>query len=332
MSSAAPPSYSPTMVVDRAENKAAAPRRNVLTIRELGHERLVRILRAANGYLDTPPEGDELRGRSVGLLFFEDSTRTRVSFTAAAQRLGAHVLDLASGGSSMSKGETIADTARTVAAIGVDAMVVRSRQAGGPGVAAAAVSSPVISAGDGRHAHPTQGMIDVLAFARFVGRADAFDLAGLRVAIVGDVLNSRVARSAVEAFSLLGASVVVVGPPAFAPPKLAALGCDVSNDLDAELASCDSLMMLRVQVERHGGAGAPPGYRRGYALTSDRLAKLRPSTVVMHPGPMNRGVEIDGEAADGARSLITEQVRCGVATRMATLVDVINGASEGGAP
>lgn len=276
-----------------------------------------------------------LAGKTVATLFFEDSTRTKTSFTLAARRLSADVIDLSAGASSVNKGETLIDTARTVEAMGVSGMVVRARQSGAAAMIAAAVACPVINAGDGKHEHPTQGLLDLLTIAEAHGRLDGFDLSGLRVAIVGDVVNSRVARSGIAGLTTLGARVVCVGPPALAPGSLRALGCEVSHDLDAVLPEMDAVMMLRIQFERHGEGADPkvaPGgaprsaaiasvreYRQGYGMTAERAARLKPGAIVMHPGPMNRGLEIDAAVADGARSVILTQVARGVAVRMAVL-------------
>ncbi|QOJ01866.1 MAG: aspartate carbamoyltransferase catalytic subunit [Phycisphaeraceae bacterium] len=302
---------------------------------------LRRLLRRARTMADAKPGpgGPErlLAGRIVANLFFEDSTRTRTSFSVAAKRLGAGVVDLMGFASSVSKGETLVDTALNVEALGVDAITVRARQAGVARAIADAVSCPVVNAGDGRHEHPTQGLLDAYALAQAAGRLDSFDLAGLTVAIVGDIASSRVARSAMAGMSTLGAAVVCVGPPGLAPSGLAALGCRVEHDLDAVLPHADAVMMLRMQFERHDdGKDAPRGearpsgviasvreFRAGYALTREREARMKPGAFVMHPGPMNRGLEIDGEVADGPRSIILEQVRAGVAVRMAVLAELL---------
>jgi aspartate carbamoyltransferase catalytic subunit len=278
-----------------------------------------------------------LAGRTIATMFFEDSTRTKTSFTLAARRMSADVVDLSTTASSVNKGESLVDTARTVEAMGVSAMVVRARQNGAAAMIAEAVECPVINAGDGKHEHPTQGLLDVLTIAEAHGRLAGFDFSGLTVAIVGDIASSRVARSAVAGLTTLGASVVCVGPPGLAPASLASLGCKVTGDLDRVLPEADALMMLRIQFERHGeGAEAQktaPGaqpvrsaaiasireYREGYGLTVERAARLKPGAVVLHPGPMNRGLEIDAAVADGPRSVILKQVAHGVAVRMAAL-------------
>jgi aspartate carbamoyltransferase catalytic subunit len=280
--------------------------------------------------------GESLKGRTVATLFFEDSTRTRTSFTLAGRRLGAEVVDLSAGASSVNKGETLIDTARTIRAMGVDALVVRTRQSGGAAAVAAALDASgrrcsVLNAGDGRHEHPTQGLLDLYTLAEAHGRLDRFDLSGLRVAIVGDVWSSRVARSAIAGVTALGGAVVVVGPAGMAPGSLSCLGCTVSRDLDAELGSADAVMMLRIQFERHEGAAAGEmdtraaggvsvrEFRELYGLTAERASRMKAGAVVMHPGPINRGVELDGEVADGPRSVVLRQVSVGVPVRMAVL-------------
>jgi aspartate carbamoyltransferase catalytic subunit len=297
---------------------------------------------------------DTLRGRVIANLFFEDSTRTRVSFTVAAKRLGADAIDLLGSTSSVNKGETLIDTARNIEAMGVSALVVRARQSGAAALIASRVAIPVLNAGDGRHEHPTQGLLDTFTLAEALRRIDGpsrFDLSGVRVAIVGDVNASRVARSAIAAFRTLGAEVVCVGPPGLASKGLEALGCAVSQDLDALLPSLHAVMMLRIQFERHAGAGSGPPlipgashapssgasatapiipsireYRVRYALTQGRLAAMRPHAFVMHPGPINRGIELDAEVADSPQSLILRQVSNGVLVRMAVLEDLLAGA------
>lgn len=303
--------------------------RDLLGLRGLARGEIVELLQEARRVEgDASGSRDALRGVVVANLFFEDSTRTRVSFSIAAQRLGAHVVDLGSGGSSVSKGESILDTALTIEAMGAGAMVVRARQGGAPHLVADAVGCPVVNAGDGRHEHPTQGLLDIFALAEAHGRADDFDLSGLHVAIVGDVGASRVARSAVAGMTALGARVTCVGPSHMAGAGLASLGCEVSHDLDSVLGLVDGLMMLRVQFERRDGSGPADlpsvrEYRTGFALTSERAGRLKAGAVILHPGPMNRGLEIDGAVADGPQSVIRRQVALGVAVRMAVLKSLV---------
>lgn len=271
---------------------------------------------------------DELAGRTVANLFFEDSTRTRLSFTMAAHRLGAHVIDLAGKVSSVSKGESIADTARTIEAMGADALVVRTGEAGAARLVSEAVRIPVINAGDGRHEHPTQALIDALTLARATGREGSFDFSGLRVVIVGDIVASRVARSNVACLTGLGAAVTCCGPESMAPETLERLGCAVSHDLDRAIEGATAVMLLRIQFERYG-AGSPIAsqreYRARFGMTRERAERLGENAWVMHPGPINRGLEIDGEVADGARSLILKQVASGPPVRMAVLRSCILG-------
>ena len=288
------------------------------------------LLDEAEGFVEAAERGESsalLAGRLVAILFFEGSTRTRCSFTVAATRLGATTLDLTGAGSSLSKGESLLDTALNVEAMGVDAMVVRSGRSGTPHLIAQSVGCPVINAGDGRHEHPTQGLLDILTLRRRWGNLD-----GRTVVIVGDIANSRVARSNVHGLTTLGADVLLVGPPTLVPPSFTQIAAGpgtvtVSHDLDEALPRADAVMMLRIQLERHddGGTGSiPSDYRRLYGMTVDRAAGLKAEVPVMHPGPMNRGVEIDSEVADDpARSVIMQQVTHGVAVRMAVLTRAI---------
>ena len=259
-----------------------------------------------------------LRGRIIANLFFEDSTRTRSSFTIAARRLEAEVLDLSGVGSSVAKGETLVDTARNIEAMGVAAIVVRCAASGGAKLVADAVECPVINAGDGRHEHPTQGLLDIMTLRQRLGELD-----GRTVAIVGDISASRVARSAIHGLTTLGANVLLVGPPALVPATFRHIAhgrgsVEISHDLDAALADVDAVMMLRVQFER--GSDVAGDFRASYGLTAQRAARLGPHVPIMHPGPINRGLEMEGEAADDPqRSAVLQQVTNGVATRMAVL-------------
>ncbi len=298
----------------------AAARRHLLGMQGLSPDRVRSLLASARDA--SAFKRDALDGRTIANLFFEDSTRTRCSFTLAARRLGADVLDITARGSSMSKGESIIDTARTIEAMGVDAMVVRTREAGGAAAVAGAVACPVINAGDGRHEHPTQALVDALTLARATGRETGFDLSGLRVVIVGDIVSSRVARSDIAALTALGAEVVCCGPEAMVPAEVSGLGCGVSHDLDGLVGEVDAVICLRIQFERHG-EGAPEvsreEYRARFGMTVERADRLREGAWVMHPGPFNRGLEIDGPVADGERSLILDQVAHGPPVRMAVL-------------
>ena len=281
-----------------------------------------------------------LRGRTVVNLFFEDSTRTRISFETAAKRLSADVINFSAKGSSVSKGESLKDTALTLQAMGADAVVIRHQSSGAPHTLAYSgwTAGAVINAGDGTHQHPTQALLDAFTIRRHLvgdsGLADVTgrDLAGLHVAIVGDVLHSRVARSNVQLLQTLGARVTLVAPPTLVPVGVGSWGADVSYHLDEVLTEGrpDAVMMLRVQRERMSMAGggffpSPLEYTRGYGLDARRLATLPDHTIVMHPGPMNRGLEISADAADSSRAVIVEQVSNGVAVRMAVLYLLLAG-------
>jgi len=263
-----------------------------------------------------------LRGRTVVNLFFEDSTRTRLSFEVAAKRLSADVINFSAKGSSVSKGESLKDTALTLEAMGADGVVVRHGASGAPHRLAGWVSGAIVNAGDGTHEHPTQALLDAFTMRRRLGR-----LEGLRVAIVGDVLHSRVARSNVLLLHTLGAEVTLVAPPTLLPVGVEAWPCSTSYDLEAVLPKSDVVMMLRVQQERMGAAFFPSAreYSRRYGLDAPRMATLPDTAIVMHPGPMNRGMEIAAEVADSVRSTIVEQVANGVSVRMAVLYLLLGG-------
>jgi aspartate carbamoyltransferase catalytic subunit len=279
-----------------------------------------------------------LRGRTVVNLFFEDSTRTRISFEAAAKRLSADVINFSAKGSSVAKGESLKDTALTLEAMGADAVVIRHSAAGAPHRLAGWVRGSVVNAGDGAHEHPTQALLDAFTIRRRLGRPHPAERAGegldgLRVTIVGDILHSRVARSNVLLLSTLGAEVTLVAPPTLFPVEIGGWPCATGYDLDAALPKSDVVMMLRVQRERMNAAYFPSEreYSRRYGLDAARMALLPEHALVMHPGPMNRGVEIAAEVADHPRSTITEQVANGVTVRMAVLYLLLGGqASEAG--
>jgi len=314
----------PAPAVEPHRPAEAAAEGSLLDLRSIDAGRLRRLLASARDF-DTP----DLRrvrprnGRLVANLFFEDSTRTRLSFSIAAGRLGADVVDLEAIGSSRSKGETLEDTAKTIEAMGADAMVVRSSEPGGPAVVARAVRVPVISAGDGRHEHPTQGLLDAYTIAEAHGRLADFDLSGLTALIVGDLAHSRVARSDVAALTALGARVVGVGPSWLAPASLSCLGCEITPDFDGALAEADAVQMLRVQKERGAATGSLREYIGAYQLNARRAALLKAGAIVMHPGPMNRGLEITAEVAESSRSRITRMVAVGVLARMAALREAL---------
>jgi aspartate carbamoyltransferase catalytic subunit len=263
------------------------------------------------------PKVPALRGKTVVSLFYEDSTRTRLSFETAAKRLGSDTMTFTVGSSSVKKGESLLDTVKTIEAMGIDAIVVRHSAAGAPHRVAAWTSAHVVNAGDGRHEHPTQALLDAFTLRRHRGPS----LDGCRVAIVGDVKNSRVARSDIKVFDALGCELTLVGPPTLMPERLEGWPVRVAHDLDDVLADVDVVYLLRIQHERIADALFPTvrEYASRWGLTTERAARLKPDTLVMHPGPMNRGVEIAGEVADSSRSLVTEQVANGVAVRMAVL-------------
>ena len=283
-----------------------------------------------------------LCGRTVVNLFFEDSTRTRISFEAAAKRLSADVINFSAKGSSVSKGESLKDTAQTLEAMGADAVVIRHQASGAPHRLAHAgwIDAPVINAGDGTHQHPTQALLDAYTMrGHLVAQPRGSSLEGVRVVIVGDVLHSRVARSDVELLHTLGAQVVLVAPPTLVPVGVHTWPCEISYDLDGTLAEQrpDAVMTLRVQRERMSAAGggffpSPHEYSRLYGLDRARLAVLPEHAIVMHPGPMNRGLEISAEAADSTRSTVVEQVANGVAVRMAVLYLLLAGESSAPTP
>ncbi len=266
-----------------------------------------------------------LRGRTIVNLFFEDSTRTRISFEAAAKRLSADVINFSAKGSSVSKGESLKDTALTLEAMGADAVVIRHASSGAPHRLASSgwVRSSVVNAGDGTHEHPTQALLDAFTMRRHLG-----DLDGRRVTIVGDVLHSRVARSNALLLSTLGAEVTLVAPPTLLPVGVGSWPVQTSYDLDSALDKTDVVMMLRVQRERMNAAFFPSAreYSRRYGLDDRRFGRLPSHAIVMHPGPMNRGMEIGANVADSQRSVIVEQVTNGVAVRMAVLYLLLSGA------
>ncbi|MBI1352416.1 MAG: aspartate carbamoyltransferase catalytic subunit [Actinomycetales bacterium] len=272
-----------------------------------------------------------LRGLTVVNLFFEDSTRTRISFEVAAKRLSADVINFAAKGSSVSKGESLKDTALTLEAMGADAVVIRHQASGAPHRLATSgwIGGSVVNAGDGTHEHPTQALLDAFTLRRHL-RDGAGDLAGLRVAIVGDILHSRVARSNVLLLQTLGADVTLIAPPTLMPFGVESWPCRFSYDIDAVLPDVDAVMMLRVQAERMQAAYFPSSleYSRMYGLDSRRMAMLPEHAIVMHPGPMNRGMEISADVADSPRAVMVEQVTNGVNVRMAVLYLLLGGRQE----
>lgn len=313
--------------------------KHLLSARDLSREQAILILDTAAQMAATQEREirklPTLRGKTVVNLFFEDSTRTRISFEAAAKRLSADVINFSAKGSSVSKGESLKDTALTLQAMGADAVVVRHWASGAPYQLAHGgwLHGSVLNAGDGTHQHPTQALLDAYtARKHLVASPDGAGLDGAHVAIVGDVLHSRVARSNVDLLTTLGAKVTLVAPPTLLPVGMESWPVTVHHSLDAaiEAESIDALMMLRVQRERMSGGGAaffpsPAEYTRLFGLDGDRLRRLPSHAIVMHPGPMNRGLEISAEAADSERSVIVEQVANGVAVRMAALYLLLAG-------
>ncbi len=297
-------------------------RRHLIAVGDLSRDDVERILdtaRALERSLDREVKKlPTLRGRLVVNLFYESSTRTLSSFDLAAKRLSADTMALRSSGSSVDKGESLRDTALTLAAYDPDVIVIRHPHIGAPALVAAATSAHVVNAGDGKHQHPTQALLDLYTLREALGR-----LEGVHVAIVGDVLHSRVARSLVEALGLVGARTTLVGPPTLLPRGIEAMGCDVSSRIDA-IGDADVVYVLRMQHERMlPGAAFVPSLREYTALYGITPERVRPGQLVMHPGPMNRGVEIDPRVADSGASLVTAQVRSGLVVRMAALYDLL---------
>jgi aspartate carbamoyltransferase catalytic subunit len=269
-----------------------------------------------------------LRGRTIVNLFAEDSTRTRISFEAAAKRLSADVINFSSKGSSVSKGESLKDTAQTLQAMGADAVIIRHQASGAPHRLASSqwMSGTVINAGDGTHEHPSQALLDAYTLRKHLMQGSN-NLQGLHVAIVGDILHSRVARSNVLLLSKLGATVTVVAPPTLLPVGIQSWPAKVSYDFDDVIPQADAIMMLRVQSERMNELFFPNAreYSRYFGLNSDRVKRMKKDSIIMHPGPMNRGLEITADVADSARSVIVEQVSNGVSVRMAILYTLLTG-------
>ncbi len=309
--------------------------RHLLSISDLNKTEAVLILdtavelaRASDGPMKKLPT---LRGRTIVNLFAEDSTRTRISFEAAAKRLSADVINFSAKGSSASKGESLKDTALTLQAMGADAVIIRHGASGAAKRLADSqwMSGSVINAGDGTHEHPSQALLDAFTIRKHLGKGKS-DLDGISVAIVGDVLHSRVARSNVLLLSLLGAQVTLVAPPTLLPVGVESWDAKISYDFDSVIPQVDVVMMLRVQVERMNELYFPNAreYSRYFGLNRDRLKLMRQESIVMHPGPMNRGLEITAEVADSARSVIVEQVANGVSVRMAILYLLLAGDSS----
>jgi aspartate carbamoyltransferase catalytic subunit len=299
--------------------------KHFLAIEDLTREELERLLELGEQFVAVNqreiPKLPALRGKVVASLFYEDSTRTRLSFETAAKRLSCDVMTFSVAQSSVKKGESLRDTVQTIAAMGIDAIVIRHPAAGAPARITQWTDASVVNAGDGRHAHPTQAVLDMLTLRRHRGPS----LDGLRVAVIGDVRHSRVARSDVRALHLLGAEITLVAPPTLLPESLEGWPVKVSYDLDDVIPELDVVMLLRMQFERQQQALFPTvrEYSARYGLTVARAERLKPDALVMHPGPMNRGVEVAAEVADGPASVVIEQVTNGVAARMAVLYTLL---------
>ncbi len=315
---------------------------NLLSMDDLGPPDIAQVLEVADSFVEVGrranPKVPALRGRTVATLFFEDSTRTRMSFETAAKRMSADVLSFAAGSSSLKKGESLRDTVETIEAIGIDAVIIRHASSGVPARVAQWVDHcAVVNAGDGWHQHPTQALLDLYTVRQALGGGDAglARFEGLQVLIVGDVRHSRVARSQVTAYAALGAEVTLVAPATLVPPSLEGWPiASVTHRLDDVLEKSDVVSLLRVQSERGSGAFVPSlrEYTAGFGLTARRAAMLRPDAVILHPGPIVRGVEIASDVAELPASLITEQVSNGVAVRMAVLFLLLGQGPGEGAP
>ena len=311
--------------------------RHLLGIAGLDRAAIVELLSLAASFSEVAerpiPKVPALRGKTVATVFVEPSTRTRLSFESAARRLSADTMTFTAATSSVTKGESLRDTVETIEAMGVDALVVRHRAAGAPALVARWVTASVVNAGDGAHEHPTQALLDCYTILEALAPPGAElpgggDCSGLSIGIVGDVAHSRVARSCALAFEALGAAVTLVGPRTLLPPSLEGWPVAVASDLDAVLGELDVVYLLRLQTERMRQARLPSleEYRERFGLTEGRARRLRPGALVLHPGPMNRGVEIDASVASEHATLVTRQVRNGVPTRMAVLFRLLGGA------
>lgn len=301
-------------------------KKDILDIDSLSTDEIQMILDTAAGLKEISERPIKkvptLRGKTIVLFFMEPSTRTRLSFDIAAKRLSADSISIAASASSIVKGETLIDTARNIEAMRPDILVLRHSSAGAPHLLAKTLSISVINAGDGMHAHPSQALLDMMTVREIKG-----DLAGLRVAIIGDITHSRVARSDIVGFTRMGAEVTVSGPPTMIPPGIENLGASVISDVDAAVENADVIIMLRIQKERQQRflMASEREYSIRYGLNTGRLTRIREDAVIMHPGPINRGVEISAEAADGPFSLILDQVTNGVALRMALFLLLMEG-------
>ena len=320
--------HSTTMAMTRKGKQFSWRRKHLIGLRDLTAEEILYILDTAKGFEQistrSVKKAPPLRGKVVVNLFFEDSTRTRTSFGLAASRLSADVVEFTKKSSAVSKGETLLDTARNLEAMGVDIVVIRHNAAGAPKLLSRSINACVINAGDGFCEHPTQALLDVYTIRQMRG-----SLEGLKIAIVGDISHSRVARSDMWAMTKLGAEVTLVGPPTLMPAEASRLPVKVSYSLDEVIEHVDVVNMLRIQFERLGGNPFPSirEYSRYFGLTVERMQRAKPDILVMHPGPINRGLEIESEVADGKNSVILDQVRNGLAVRMAVLF-LVNQAAQ----
>ena len=316
----------PSRRAGRASEGFVWRRKDLLGLDELSAEEILHILDTAESFREVSTRSIKkvpaLRGKVVALLFFEESTRTRMSFELAAGRMSADTILFTAKGSSVVKGETTLDTVRNIEAMGVDIFVVRHSEPGAPHMLARKVRGSVVNAGDGSHEHPTQALLDMFTMRQRLGR-----IKGLKVAVVGDIAHSRVARSNILGLTKLGAEVIVVGPPTMVPSAIRPMGCQVSHDLDEVLPQVDVVNMLRIQFERFGSNLFPSvrEYHRLYGVDAERLKRCRKDVLIMHPGPINRGVELTSEVADGPNSCILQQVANGLAVRMAVLYLVSQG-------
>jgi len=317
------------MALKRRNKQFKWRRKHLLGLRELSAEEITYILDTAKGFEQISTrlvkKAPALRGKVVVNLFFEDSTRTRNSFALAASRLSADIIEFTKKTSSVSKGETLLDTAKNLEAMGIDIVVVRHSAGGAPEFLSRNMNACVVNAGDGFCEHPTQGLLDVYTIRKIKGT-----LKGLKIAIVGDVAHSRVARSDMWAMTKLGAEVIFVGPPTLMPTQVSALPVGVSYSLDDVIEKVDVINMLRIQFERLGGNPFPSirEYSHYFGLTVERMKKAKPDILVMHPGPINRGLEMESEVADGKNSVILEQVKNGLTVRMAVLFLVNQAAAQ----
>ena len=317
------------MALKRKSKQFGWNRKHLLGLRELSAEEITYIFDTAEGFEQistrSVKKAPPLRGKVVVNLFFEDSTRTRNSFALAASRLSADVIEFTQKTSSVSKGETLLDTARNLEAMGIDIVVIRHSAGGAPKFLSRNINACVVNAGDGYCEHPTQGLLDVYTIRKLKGT-----LNGLKIAIVGDIAHSRVARSDMWAMTKLGAEVTFVGPPTLMPPQVSQLPVAVSYSLDEVIEKVDVINMLRIQFERLGGNPFPSvrEYSHYFGLTVERMKRTKPDILVMHPGPINRGLEMESEVADGSHSVILEQVKNGLAVRMAVLFLVNQAAAQ----